>query len=269
MHALSQFARPFRWAWHHKRKAIGYGSLLVIGAYACVFLLVSCATSPTDQTASLATGDTVGYQTNDLDTGIPGRVVFVHGSPADASSWGKLLKQTREQLPAHVVVIDRLGFGNSTAGTNGSLAEQAGAVEPFLESIDGKKPILVGHSYGGSVVLRAAVEYPDRVGGIVLVAGACDAYMNDAQWFRRSVHFIRLVVPEPWEVSNAELLALTDENRAMESMLSRVVCPSSSSTARGTQCARTTRPSHTCKHASSTRRMYRSSRSNAPATTST
>ncbi|MFI4862048.1 MAG: alpha/beta fold hydrolase [Phycisphaerales bacterium JB063] len=222
---LRTIARPFRWVWSHKRKTAGYSSALLVSVYASIFALVSCATSPTGQTASLSTGGTVAYLTDDQDTGVPGSVVLVHGSPADASSWNKLLTQTRDDLPTHVVVIDRLGFGNSTPGTHGSLADQAAAIEPFLQPVNGQRPILVGHSYGGPVVLRAAVDYPDRVGGIILVAGACDAYMNDAQWFRRSVDFISLVVPEPWEVSNAELLALTDENRAMESMLDRVVCP--------------------------------------------
>lgn len=222
---IQSASHPFRWVWSHKRKATGYSTLFAIACYACVFLLVSCATSPTDQTATLSTGDAVGYLTDDKDTGVPGRVVLVHGSPADASCWNRLLKQEREQLPAHVVVIDRLGYGNSTPGTNGSLAEQAGAIAPFLDPIDGSRPILVGHSYGGPVVLRVAVDYPDRVGAVVIVAGACDAYMKDAQWFRKLVNGIAWVVPEPWEVSNAELLALTDENRAMESLLDRVLCP--------------------------------------------
>ena len=217
--------KPLRWVCGHKRKTASYTSAIITGAYACIFALVSCATSPTDQTASLTTGDTVGYLTHDQDTGLPGRVILVHGSPADASSWNKLLKQTRDQLPAHVVVIDRLGFGNSTPGTNGSLEEQAGAIQPFLTPINGVRPIVVGHSYGGPVVLRAAVDYADQIGGIVLVAGACDAYMNDSQWFRRAVDGIAWIVPEPWEVSNAELLALTDENLAMESMLGQVTCP--------------------------------------------
>lgn len=217
--------RLFRWVWSHKRKAASYSGAFVVAGYTCVFLLVSCAASPTDQTATLSGGDTVAYLTSEQDTGIPGGVIFVHGAPADASSWNKLLASQRDGLPDHVVVIDRLGYGNSTAGTQASLAEQAAAIEPFLSTPGGQRPILVGHSFGGPVVLRAAVEYADQIGGIVLVAGACDAYMNDAQWFRRSVDFISIVVPEPWEVSNAELLALTDENRAMESMLGRVTCP--------------------------------------------
>ena len=188
-------------------------------------MLVSCATSPTDQSAALPSGESVAYLTDAHDTGVPGRVVLIHGSPADASSWSKLLKQERHALPADVVVIDRLGFGNSTPGVQGSLAAQAAAAAAFLEPIDGSRPILVGHSYGGPVALRAAVDYPDRIGGIVLVAGACDAYMNDSQGLRRAIDAISLIVPEAWEVSNAELLALTDENRAMESLLSQVTCP--------------------------------------------
>ncbi len=84
---------------------------------------------------------------------------------------------------------------------------------------------MVGHSFGGPVALRAAVEYSDRLAGVVLVAGACDAYMNDAQWFRRGVDALGAAVPSAWSHANRELLALTDENLAMESTLDRVTCP--------------------------------------------
>jgi len=217
--------RPLRWVWSHKRRTARYGGASIVAAYSCVFLLVSCASSPTDQSTALNSGDRIAYLTSNEDTGLPGKVVLVHGAPADATSWNKLITNHRGPLPREAVAIDRLGYGNSTSGRNTSLAQQAASLEPFLAPVHGRRPILVGHSYGGPVVLRAAVDYPDRVGGIVLVAGACDAYMNDSQWFRRSVDFIGIVVPEPWEVANAELLALTDENRAMESMLGRVVCP--------------------------------------------
>lgn len=217
--------RPARWVWAHKRKSAGYSGAFVGLVYSCVFMLVSCATSPTDQAATLSNGHTVAYLTSDRETGLPGSVVLVHGAPADASSWDRLLAGQRDGLPGRVVVIDRLGYGNSTPGRHTSLATQAAALEPFLRPIDGMRPVLVGHSFGGPVVLRAAVDYADQVAGVVLVAGACDAYMKDARWFRRSIDFIALVVPEPWEVSNRELLDLTDENRAMEPMLDRVTCP--------------------------------------------
>mgnify|MGYP006422752319 CR=1 FL=1 len=103
----------------------------------------------------------------------------------------------------------RLGYGNSTPGHELSLEAHARSLEPFLtgtfssDAQRGVRPILVGHSCGGPVALRAAVEYPDLVGGVVLVAGATDPYMQDSRWFRRLVNRVSLVVPEPWEAPTA------------------------------------------------------------------
>ncbi len=223
-HPTHSWTTPVRWAWTHKRRVACVISGFVIVVYACIYAVVASGVSPADQFARLPNGDTLAYTTSTGSDG-SGAVVLVHGCPADASCWTKLIQGHRASLPSNVVAVDRLGYGNSSSGVHGSLAEQAAALVPFLEPTDGRKPILVGHSYGGPVVLRAAVDHSDRIGGIVLVAGACDAYMQDAQWLRRAVEWISPIVPEPWEVANAELLALTDENRVMEPLLDRVTCP--------------------------------------------
>jgi len=85
--------------------------------------------------------------------------------------------------------------------------------------------ILVGHSYGCPAALRAAADYPELVGGLVLVAGACDAEMQDAIWARKLGVAFSFAMPDSWDTANRELLALTDENDAMRDLLDRVVCP--------------------------------------------
>lgn len=203
---------------HLKKKAsIAIGAMTgLLG----VLTLTACAASPTDQCITTPDGRTLAYAIQ--QQGDHARVIFVHGSPANASSWNKLLESQHTRLQGYeLVVVDRLGYANSTRGAETSLEAHARALEPLLTT----SAILVGHSYGGPVVLRAACDYPDRVGGIVLVAGACDPYMEDSIWFRQLVNAIAPILHGSWATSNRELLALTSENRKMEPLLAQVSCP--------------------------------------------
>lgn len=222
---LKRIGELIRWVRSHKRKSVGGTLGTIVFAYAIVFLLVSCSTSSTTEHITTHDGRELAYNLDPGGKDNGPRLILVHGAPANADAWNKLIAEGDRFHVHEIVSIDRPGYGNSTRKDELTLAGQAAALEPLLIEVNGHKPILVGHSYGGPAILRAAVDYPDRVGGIVLVAGACDAYMNDSQGFRRLLNFIRIVVPESWERSNRELLALTDENRAMEPLLNRVTCP--------------------------------------------
>ena len=206
--------RLIRWKWR-------------IAALFCVALVAlrfaGCTgASPTDRAATLPDGRELAYAVTPSATDEPARrVILVHGAPAHAASWNKLLRKEAGALGRfEVISVDRLGYGNSTPGTEDSLEAHAKSLEPLLTP----GVVLVGHSYGGPVVLRAAAEFPDKVGGIVLAAGACDPYMNDSQWARRLGDAFSFLVDPTWATANLELLALTDENRATEPMLDRVRC---------------------------------------------
>jgi len=103
-------------------------------------------------------------------------------------------------------------------------AAHAEAIHRFIAD-KGILPVVVGHSYGGPVVLRLAADYPDSIAGIVIVAGAVDPYMNDTQGFRRFIDSLTPAIPPAWATANAELLALTEENRVMMPALAGVTCP--------------------------------------------
>lgn len=226
---INTLTTPLRWVWSHKLHSTGYGLTTLVGAYAVLCVLVSCRSSPTDLSVNTAAANgeprVLAYMKQDGGNNEGGRVILLHGAPADAGSWTTLLKQSSDIHAAELYAVDRIGYGNSTNEDETTLAGHARSITPLLQETNGHKPVIVGHSYGGPVALRLAVDYPDEVGAVVLVAGACDAYMKDSQWFRKSVNGVRLLVPEPWERANRELLALTDENRAMEPSLGKVVCP--------------------------------------------
>jgi len=206
-------------------------SILVVG-YAVTFAVVSLASSPTDSALPLTGGAELAYERWEDSASPEGRVILIHGAPADAGSWAMLKRRLEkrrdggEAWPASEwLVVDRPGYGNTTVPEDLTLEGHASALTPALEVVTGEGAILVGHSYGGPVALRAAVEHPEWVGALVLIAGATDPYMQDSQWFRKAIDSLSFAVPEPWAVANRELLALTDENRDMESMLDRVTCP--------------------------------------------
>ena len=196
--------------------------LLVALGYGATYAAVSLASSPTDDSIILHDGRALASVTLQRVQDGSHRVVLVHGAPADAGSWGKLVRTQQDMLGDNeLLAVDRLGYGNSGREAETSLAAHARSLDALIEP----GTILVGHSYGGPVVLRAAVEYSDRLGGIVLVAGACDPHMHDSQWFRKLVDAAGVATPGPWHNANAELLALTDENNAMIELLDRVTCP--------------------------------------------
>jgi pimeloyl-ACP methyl ester carboxylesterase len=214
--------KPLRWIWRRRRLAAGAASLAALGGYGVLYAAVALHESPADRAAELPDGRRLSYlQGAEAPQGAP-RVLLLHGAPADSSSWSKVLRDRAGALDGlEVLAVDRLGYGNSAPGTEPSLRAHAASLAPLLAP----GAVLVGHSYGGPVALRAAAEFPELVGGVVLVAGACDANMNDAQWARRAADAASFAIPETWAVANRELLALTDENDEMRALLDRITCP--------------------------------------------
>jgi pimeloyl-ACP methyl ester carboxylesterase len=71
-----------------------------------------------------------------------------------------------------VIAVDRPGFGRSgmPRGGNVSINAQAALMRDAISAIGVREPILVGHSYGGSVALAWATDAPDSISGLVLLA---------------------------------------------------------------------------------------------------
>ena len=95
-------------------------------------------------------------------------LIFVHGWSCDRSYW-------REQLPYfakkhRVVAIDLAGHGesglNRKAWTLDAFGDDVAAVAAKLSL---KQVVLIGHSMGGSVIVKAAPKIPGQVLGLVAV----------------------------------------------------------------------------------------------------
>lgn len=71
-----------------------------------------------------------------------------------------------------VVALDRPGSGYSSRpdGVPADLSTQARAIAALVEKLELGRPTVVGHSLGGATALTLALEHPQRVGALALVA---------------------------------------------------------------------------------------------------
>jgi len=107
-------------------------------------------------------------RTAHADPGAP-TVVLVHGAFADASSWDQVIPRL-QMRGVHAVAVD-----NPLT----SLADDVAATRAAIASAPGKV-VLVGHSWGGTVITEAGSD--PKVSALVYVAAfAPDAGENSAQ----------------------------------------------------------------------------------------
>jgi pimeloyl-ACP methyl ester carboxylesterase len=156
-------------------------------------------------------------------------VVLVHGSPGASDAYLDYLADTSLTHRARLVALDRLGFGYSDFGRpEPSLATQAAAVQAIVNQLEpSQKVLLVGHSLGGPVICRFAMEYPARTAGLVIVAGSVDPAQEEHPWWQAVVDAppVKWLTPKPLWASNAEIIPLEKELEAMLPLWPRIACP--------------------------------------------
>lgn len=89
-------------------------------------------------------------------------VVFLHGFPACAATWRKILPAVAD-AGFHVVAPDQRGYGESDEPpkvADYSVVQLAADVAGIIGS---KKAHVVGHDFGGGVAWATAMMHPDRV----------------------------------------------------------------------------------------------------------
>jgi len=157
-------------------------------------------------------------------------VIFVHGSPGSLSAFIDFLADTSLLSKALLITADRPGFGYSNFGlAEPSLPKQGESLLPILERHKKNHPIiLVGHSLGGPLIARMAMDHPDLVDGLIIVAGSIDPDLEpDETWFRAPLAspFLSWILPRSFRASNDEIYHLKPALEEMRSLWASVKCP--------------------------------------------
>jgi pimeloyl-ACP methyl ester carboxylesterase len=109
-------------------------------------------------------------QVDFLEAGSSGPVVIlVHSSVSGARQWRRLMEDLKDRF--RVRAVNLFGYGKTPpwqSGERQSLDDQAGLVEAALPA-DADEIFIVGHSFGGSVAMKAAARLAGRVTRLVLL----------------------------------------------------------------------------------------------------
>lgn len=99
-------------------------------------------------------------------------VVFIHGASANLKDQMVPLRPLLEGR-AEMLFFDRPGHGWSGRGSdNETLEGQARTLAALLDRLGIERAIVVGHSLGSAVSAAFALQYPERVEGLVFVSSA-------------------------------------------------------------------------------------------------
>jgi len=96
-----------------------------------------------------------------------GRVcVFLHGLLGSSENWHSVAEALADEW--RCVVPDLRNHGRSPHDPDHTYRAMAEDVGELLDSIGARLCLLIGHSMGGKVAIRYALDNPDRVAGLVI-----------------------------------------------------------------------------------------------------
>ena len=145
-------------------------------------------------------------------------VIFFHGAPGGWNAFINFMANPKLQSISRMISVDRPGYGYSDYGEPvTSLARQCELMKPILDSVRHQKTILVGHSLGGPIIAKMAMDYPDLVDGLIFVGGSIDPEMEKDEWYRYIMRTAlgRLLLPGSFWSTNEEIFFLKEELELM------------------------------------------------------
>ena len=104
-----------------------------------------------------------------IEAGSGQKLVLIHASVSGARQWRRLMSDLEGRF--HAIAVNLLGYGRTPAWPaerRQTLDDQAALIEAVLPE-DGSEVCLLGHSFGGSIAMKAAARLGDRVEKLVLV----------------------------------------------------------------------------------------------------
>ena len=140
----------------------------------------------------------------------------MHGSPGGGDNYYEYLKDNSLIESFNLITIDRLGYGGSNRGeAEPSVQKQAESLYPILDEllVDSQPIILVGHSYGGPIIAKIAIERPKDIHGLLFLAPAIDPKHEKFEWAGK----LGCSVPTKWVTpKDMETAAVEKTNHVAE-----------------------------------------------------
>ncbi|CAB3967888.1 3-oxoacyl-ACP reductase [Burkholderia cenocepacia] len=131
-------------------------------------------TIPTTPPAGIFTDVPGGLRLHHYEAGEGRPVVFIHGSGPGASGFSNF----KHNVPAfaaagyRAIVVDLPGYGQSSKPSDVAYTLDffVGALHAQLTALGIGLAVLLGNSLGGAIALKYALDHPDEVDGLIMMA---------------------------------------------------------------------------------------------------
>jgi pimeloyl-ACP methyl ester carboxylesterase len=133
--------------------------------------------TPSIKLIGLANGVRLEYVGQGRPAGVP--VLMFHGLTDSWRSFERVLPHLPENI--HALAVSLRGHGDSDRPAAGYRpADFAADAAAFLDALGLERAVIVGHSMGGHVARRFAIDYPERTLGLVLMGSFFECAGNPA-----------------------------------------------------------------------------------------
>lgn len=103
-------------------------------------------------------------------------LLLVHGAGGSHLDWPV---QLRRHQHAHAIALDLPGHGASPGAGRTTIDDYAADVVALLDALALDKVIVAGHSMGGAIAQTLALDYGNRLQGLILVGTGANLVVNE------------------------------------------------------------------------------------------
>lgn len=202
------------------RKILKFTTILFLLTLIIVYYLFSSFTSPkSDEVIIEKFSKTVrpiitqenfnGFKYRKLtikkDTTLP-TLVFVHGTIGSSTDFIEYMKDSLLLSKVNMISYDRIGYNFKDKNpVQESIAFERDMLTDITKSLDPKKTILVGYSYGGPIALATK----QKVNKIILLAPAVYSKIEPMPWAINlyKSNLTRWLIPDVWKEASKEKIS--------------------------------------------------------------
>ena len=162
-------------------------------------------------------------------------VVWIHGTPGNWTDGAYLYRDKSFISNVKLVLIDRPGWGESQYQAKPRLVtsfkEIGKLIHPLLEKLKQDHPetplVLLGFSWGGSLVPSIALDYPGLVDGVLVLSGGLDPELTRPRWYNKlaKTWFVNAAIGDALRMANVEMYALSPELAQLSQRLPKLSQP--------------------------------------------
>lgn len=153
-------------------------------------------------------------------------LLLIHGAPGAWFGYKEFFKDSVLLSKFQVIAPDRAGYNKSNFKET-SIEQQAILLNSIIKSHNHQKINILGRSYGAAIAAKLAVQNPDIVENLILIAPACNPQKEKFWWFSKPVNtkFIRFFLPTFVNRASDEKFAHVEELTKMLPDWQKIKCP--------------------------------------------